>query len=186
MFARLFCLCYKLGVNDAYALNDEGLCRQNIENTKRTGYFGRVGDDIAHDALYWQLRLKDEVYRAGFYYPFDRYLLMMGRFGRNYLSVAIVIAQDFYNKGVADYCDHASSFDIEHFNATSRAFMMPKGNIQSISGNELIERIQLMTFVREHADTNGEAVTPLKPHQYDLFRRCVGIAMRPKGDWMYM
>ncbi|MCM1216529.1 MAG: hypothetical protein NC209_03955 [Alistipes sp.] len=182
MLIRLFAVSYKLGVNDAFAASDEGLCRQHVEQTQQPGYFGRVGDDISHDALYWQIKLKEAVYRSGFYEPLCRYLRNMGRYGHNYLSVALPIAQEFYNRGLTDYCKAPGGCEIALFNDANKAWWTAKGP-RNVKTEEYVEQVQLMTFQRQHIDEGGDPKKVLKSRHYELFRRCIGMALASRESY---
>lgn len=180
--------CYRLGVNHAYAQNDEGLAREFIDKHAETGVYGFLTDEGNVSVLEWQLRLTKEARLTSMYGSMYQYFNHMGRFACNYLSCFLPIAQDFYNKGVKDYYDAPDGCDIAQFNDARRVWWSQKGLLKVVA-REYVEEIQLMCFERQRRDTayleehrgNYKATkVALIPIRYDWFIRAVGLALSAK------
>lgn len=176
---------YRLGVNNAYQANDEGLCRAFIEKTSQPGMYGFITDDYNVGVLEWQLRLTKEARLTSMFGSMYQYFGRMGRFGQNYLSVFLPIAQDFYNKGVQDYCAAPYACDMARFNSARRVWWSPKG-LLNVKPREYVETIQLMCFDRQRrdsayleenaADYKAQKVA-LRAQHYDWYIRAVGLSI---------
>ena len=180
---------YRLGVNNAHQVNDEGLCRAFIEKMSQPGLYVFITDDHNIGVLEWQLRLTKEARLTSMFGSMYQYFGRMGRFGQNYLSVFLPIAQEFYNKGVLDYCEAPYACDMARFNDARRVWWSPKG-LLNVKNREYVETIQLMCFDRQRrdsaylednaADYKAKRVA-LRAQHYDWFIRSVGLAMPIKN-----
>lgn len=177
--------CYRLGVTDAHAQDDEGLCREFIEKTSQPGVYGFLTDGYNVGVLEWQLRLTKQARLTSMFGSMYQYFNRMGRFSSNYLSCSLPVAQEFYNKGVTDYCTAPDGCDLVQFNDAKRVWWSHKGLLK-ISAREFVETIQLMCFDRQRkdnayleenaADYKARKIA-LKEKHYYYFIRAVGLAL---------
>lgn len=117
---RLFMMCYKRGVNDAYRYShDEGMLREHVEQTAGFDKFGLVGAATSR-WVYWKNRLSDMAEDDKRYKTLNNYFERMGNFGSNYLSVMMCVAQTFYNRGISDWLDKPNADEINIFNGKFR------------------------------------------------------------------
>lgn len=177
--------CYRLGVEAAHALQDEGLAREFLERTKEPGVYGFLSDEPVYITWKeWTLRLMAESRSTCWNGSMMRFFNRMGAFGANYLSAFLPISQVFLNKGVEDYLKSPNAADFSMFNSKNRIWWTEKG-LRSISNREWVDTLQLISFDLERRDgAIWESQTPtqakkiaLKPSQYEIFRRCVGVVM---------
>lgn len=183
--------CYRLGVNHSYAQNDEGLARDFVSMHSATGIYGFLTDDTCNvGVLEWQLRLTKQARLTSMWGSMNEYFNRMGRFGTNYLSCFLNIAQDFYNRGVLAYYDAPHAGDIAQFNAARRVWWSPKGLLK-VQPREYVEVIQLMCFDRkrrdmeyleEHAEDYKAKKVALRPVHYDWFIRAAGLGLSAKKE----
>lgn len=171
---RLFDRMYKLGVNDAAAADDEGLVYSWTARTQEPGVFGRVGDETSHDPLYWQLTLQKTAFEMGAAGRFTTYARMAGRYGRNYLSVAWVVAQCFYNRGLRDWCDHPEAGGLALFNAKGRVRW--DGKCAGWSAPAMVSLAQEFCFERRASDTAKGGKMAIKERHYTAFIKCISLA----------
>jgi hypothetical protein len=176
---KLFNSAYRLGVNDAYKAYDAGLCEEHIAKTSQTGVFGRVGDEIGSDAIYWQIQLSELARQEGCYRHITKLFIRMGRYTSNYLSVILPVAQDFYNMGLKDYNESPNACEIQAFNANKRLRWTARG-LRFISISDIIDKAQMACFVRKHTDEVTGGKLALSAQRYLTFMRCIGLALAPR------
>lgn len=184
MLLRLFDACYQMGLTDAAICRDEGLCRAHVEITAEPGVFGRVNDDTSTDWLYWQITLERVIYGKGFSEAFLRYARNVGRYGRNYLSVAYVCALDWYRLGLTDYCATHNA-DLTSLNGRPKMRLRKDGTLHEMGNKAMVSETQLMCFKR--SKTDREAVNnkySLKEFHYAAFTRAIGLASVSRWDIM--
>lgn len=180
MLCRLFHHMYRLGVNDCAQAEDEGLAKEWIRKTSEPGVFGRLGDETSHDALYWQLILQKEAHSLGIARRLMDYMRKAGRYGKNYLSVAWVMAQCFYNSGMEAWCRDPHAWELPLFNTRTRARWDKARRIWSNSG--LVSQAQEFCFQRQHSDMESEDKKALKAHHYLIFIKSIGLASKVNRD----
>lgn len=181
LLLRLFMACYKRGVTEAHQANDEGLCREVIEQTSQTCTFGLVSAKVKADPVYWQLRINDIADDAKLYLPWDRYCASMGRYGCNYLSVAMVLCQCFVNLGMEHYLDNPHSCDFALFSAQSRAWWTKDG-IKSADSSRIVQTAQNFCYDRIDVDASG-GKGALKEFHYKMFLQKLGMAYKVRVDY---
>lgn len=178
---RLLDRIYRMGVMDAYKVNDEGECADFIERTKEPGVYGRVIDGHTMDCNEWQLTLIVEARKQVMHGAMYRYFNRTKIYGQNYLSVLLPIAQDFYNKGMQDYNANPNATSLAIFNDTKRVWWNKK--LKSVSTHEYIEQIQLFCFARKHSDEGFGAKKALKKGYYDIFAKVMNACIIRREEW---
>lgn len=177
---RLLDTMYRMGVMDAYRVNDEGECADFVNRTKEYGVFGRVTDGHTMDCNEWQLTLIVEARKKSMHGAMYRYFNRMKIYGSNYLSVLLPIAQDFYNKGLQDYNASPNAASLAIFNDRSRTWWSK--NLKKVSVFEYIEQIQLFCFARKRSDEECECKKALKGSYYDIFAKVMST-LTLKDEW---
>lgn len=173
---KVFMSCYKRGVNDACAYSDdEGLILEHIEQTESGERFGFI-DAPAGSVLYWRNRLYELAEELKCYSQIHGYFIRMGRFRANYLSVAVLMAQTFYNRGLRDYLEYPYN-DISKFNEGEgrRIWWSAKG-LRPFDSYKLRTYIQDLCAMRMERINNG-ATDPLRAHQYEMFSTAFSFAI---------
>lgn len=175
--------CYRMGVESAHNLQDEGMAREFLERTKEPGIYGFLYDNPIYISWQeWTLRLMAKARSTSWSGSMNRYFNAMGRFGANYLSAFLPLTQMFLNKGIQDYISAPSAADMALFNSKSRVWWTPKG-LRAINNGEWVSELQMLSYDLERRDNEvWESNTAyeakklaLRPSQYQMFRRCVGI-----------
>lgn len=170
MWAKMYCELYKRGVRAARLADDEGLCREYLEQTAQTGVWGEIGDRrLSDNAIDWQVTLNAVARDIACYTPLQNYMTNMGRFGSNYFSVALNIALDWERLGVADYLAYGSKCDLTLLDSAPKVRLTAKELVKIDNG-----MIQDLTqqMVRDRIITDGESGSKiaLSKLHYDKFR----------------
>lgn len=179
---RLLDAVYKMGVSDAYKVNCEGECMEFIEKTSVSGVFGRVANDYLMDWREWMLTLIAEARRQSLYGPMYRYFMRMKRYGSNYLSVILPVAQEFYNKGLSDYHQRPVVVFMEIFNDKKKVWWTRNG-FKNVKTSEYIETMQMMCYDRMRIDEESASKASLKQTYYDIFIKAVSASLYEKEEW---
>lgn len=183
--------CYRLGVKHAYHVNDDGLALEFIENHREIGVYGFMTDSYNIGVVEWQLRLLCEARRCSLYGVMYSYFEYMGRYGANFLSCFIPVAQEWYNMGVEDYTAAPSACMIDEFDDASRVRWSSDGLLK-IKPEDYVQTIQLQCFgmKRRHDEflqtygcTSANKHKALVPKRWDMFIRALSIAVRPVVEW---
>ena len=186
MWLRMFARLYKKGVQDAADLDDEGACREYLEATAKTNVWGYVTDKrLSDDAIDWQVSLNVVSREMNSYQPFLRYFRNMGRFKSNYMSVALVMALDWYRQGVADYIANPNAHDMAQFLAVDKP-LWGKSKIEKLDNSRMVDITQ--GFIRERKITDSEAEDKkyaLTDKHYTWFRQRIANASLSKAQSYY-
>lgn len=179
---------YRLGIQHSRELNDEGASREFLDTHNEVGVYGFITDGYNVGVLEWQLRLQKEARLTSMFGSMYQYFLRMGRYGQNYLSCFLPIAQEWYNLGVQDYIDNPHACDYSVFNGKTRVRWTKKG-LLNIKPKEYVEMIQLQCFdlqrkhaayLEEHADDYKARKIALREQYWTWYIRAVGLALTAK------
>lgn len=179
---------YRLGIQHSRELNDEGASREFLDTHNEVGVYGFITDGYNVGVLEWQLRLQKEARLTSMFGSMYQYFLRMGRYGQNYLSCFLPIAQEWYNLGVQDYIDNPHAYDYSVFNGKTRVRWTKKGML-NIKPKEYVEMIQLQCFdlqrkhaayLEEHADDYKARKIALREQHWAWYIRAVGLALTAK------
>lgn len=176
---KVFMACYRKGINDACLhIEDEGLINEHIELTRSGEVHGFIGQ-TNESQVYWHNRLCELAEQHLCFKPIMRYFERVGRFGGNYLSVASVIAQEFYSMGLADYLAYNYN-DLVKFNQSQdlRLRWTPKG-LKRFDVYKFRAMIQDMCAVRISKIKKGEK-DALKINHYEIFSNAFSFAIVTK------
>ena len=175
--ARVFMFAYKQGVNDAYLhQSDEGMLREHVEQTSDGEKFGFVGN-LTGSWVYWRNRLTDIADKDNRYGTMESYWKSMGRFKSNYLSVGLILAQKFYNKGITDYLDNPDAEEISVYNDKDLRWWGNPGKSKT-NGYRLRAFVQdVCAEYTDRIDSGEENPVLLKRNQYDTFSQAFSFAI---------
>lgn len=171
----LFMECYKRGVNDAYKHgDDEGMLREHTERADGISLFGFVGGTNTK-WVYWKNRLCDLAVNVNRYGKLCGFFDRMEPFGRNYLSVAMVMAQVFYNRGITDWLDDSSADDINIFNGRSSWW----------GGKHNVDNYRLRAYVQDVCSERIDGIGPaddgvLKRKHWEVFMQAFSFSVVAK------
>lgn len=177
---RLFDRMYKTGVNDAAAYDDEAATHAWIERTSQPGVFGRLGDNTSDTPLYWLLKLQEAAYEIGLHRKLMDFAHLAGRYGKNYLSVAWVLTQCFYNYGLLAWWEDTQAWDLTVFNARKKVRWTRKD--RNWRPSEMVSQAQKFCFERLRSDLDHGGKFALRERHYKIFIRCLGLASLETKD----
>lgn len=180
MWVKMFMLCYRRGVNDAAQSADEGLCREYLEQTSQTCVWGELNDRrLSTDPIDWQVTLNAVGRDARMFQPLQRYFFNMGRYCSNYFSPAMVIALDWYRRGVSDYISSPASCSVTDFNMREKALWGRKG-IENVDNGRIVDITQGMIRDRSITDSESGHKFAIRERHYAEFRRRIANASQTK------
>lgn len=147
---RLFNTLYKLGVEDAIAINDIYECEKWVEVHYAPMTFSRIvwGYDVSW--LEWRFELTKLVTHDNFRKLGVRLLDCIGNYG-TYFSVVFPIAMDFYMQGIKDYCARPDDRDFAKFIPFTFRKWGKKG-LEKISIDDIVRDMQGYCFARARLD----------------------------------
>lgn len=172
---------YRMGLDDACEADDEGLVREFCDKTSKAGAFGFLTDEYTITWQEWSLRLMAKARSTSWNGAMARYFNLTGKFGANYLSVFLNIAQCYYTMALKDYMA-ARGVDRAMWQNSTRIRLTHKG-VKNCKVREYVDTIQLLTFDLSRRDAEvweRETATQAKKvaltaKQYEMFRRAVGL-----------
>lgn len=182
--------CYRLGVRQAYEENDEGAAREFLITHSEVGVYGFLEDGLNVSALEWQLRMQQQARLDSLFGSMYRYFGRMKRYGTNYLSCLLPIAQMWHNRGVSDFTESPYACSLTEFDNKTRVWWTKKG-LRNINVREYVETIQLQCFelqrkhkayLVEHADDYKAVKVALPERHWQHYIRAVGLALRTNKD----
>lgn len=173
MFSRL----YKRGVSAAADLDDIGACKEYLEATAGVGVWGELTDErLSDDPIDWQVTLNVVSREIGAYTRVLNYFRNMGRYGSNYLSVAMIIALEWYRKGIEDYIAAPGAHNIAAFMDVERP-LWGKKRIERMDYDRMIDVTQSIIrhrrIIDEESDNKRAA---LRDKHYIVFRQRISTA----------
>lgn len=170
---RLFNTLYKLGVEDAIAINDIYECEKWIEEHYAPMTFSRIvwGYDVSW--LEWRFELTKLIEHDNFRKLGVRLLDCIGNYG-TYFSAVFPIAMDFYIQGIKDYCSRPDDRDFARFIPFTFRKWGKKG-LEKISIDDIVRDMQGYCFARarldELKDEKGKQVVKDKQGRVRLTKR---------------
>lgn len=174
---RVFLLAYRKGVNDAELhSDDEGMLMEHVMQTSDGTRFGYVGD-ITGSWIYWRNRLSDMASADHSYKTIERYWQAMKSYKSNYMSVALIVAQAFYNRGVTDYIGNPGAGDVALYN--ERPFGWWGDGVKPISPQRLRDYVQDVC-VRHMDGIDRGCEDPLKRAHYEIFMQAFSFSIVAK------
>lgn len=180
MWCRLFMACYRLGVHDAAECDDEGLCREYMEYTSepcRWAFMDKRKSDNAIDIQLWLTSMGRD---CRIYKPLMEYFRRMGRYGGNFMSVALTVCQGFYNRGMSDYLEFPDRGLLPRFDCKNNksAYLWGCRGLRKCDTDMIVDIAQEIVGERQDIDCGSESRKAMRPVQYDMFRLCISKARR--------
>lgn len=175
--------CYRLGVEAAHDLEDEGLAREFLERTKEPGVYGLLSENPTYITWQeWTLRLMSQARSTCWNGAMVQFFNRMGRFGSNYLSCFLPCSMVFYRRGVEDYLKAPNAVDFAMFQSKSRVWWTKNG-LKPVNNRTWVDELQMLSFDLSRRDeevwqtqtaTQAKKIA-LTAKQYEMFRRSVGL-----------
>lgn len=170
----IFIELYKQGLRHACKADDEGLVREHIEKITPPKMFGYVGE-VRESFTYWENRMIDIAEDNKFRNPIVEYFSRLGKYGRSYLSVALVIAKDFYVRGLEDYLRYPDETRIPQLDKYQYLWWGEK-KIRKI------DKYHLRTYVQDRCDDHIAMIREgfediVAESQYNLFKTTFSLAI---------
>lgn len=177
---------YRLGVEAAREVDDEGLAREFLERTEEPGVYGFFSDSPLYITWQeWSLRLMAKARSMSWNGGMVQFMTRLGRFGSNYLSCFLPCSMVFYRRGIEDYINAPGAVDFAIFQSKPRVWWTKKG-LKPVNNSTWVDELQMISFDLERRDAeiwNSENATSAKRRvaltqkQYELFRRSVGLVI---------
>lgn len=173
---RIFMACYHKGVADACRYrHDEGMLREFLGEVRLDGLsFGFI-DSNSRKWVYWKNRLSDIAAADKRYRTFNVYLERMREYRANYMSVALVMAQAFYNRGITDFLDRPQAQEVAAFMEKNQWW----NDRKTVDGFRL--RAYVQDVCSEIIDSiEGESENALKQCHYEVFMQAFSFSIVAK------
>lgn len=173
---------YHWGVRDAYRVNDEGAAIRFLATHRKTGVYGFL-NSVDFEEIEWQLRIRlqaQQITRTG---SLNRLFDKMGRFGANYLSVFVPLAQWWYCRGVEDYYNAPDAVNIDTF-AEQKLVDWTHSGLKKMELTDAVGRVQLdcfelmrrdQEFIEANSLDRQALMKALPENRYMMFIRVVGL-----------
>lgn len=184
---RIFKAFYKKGVNDAFAAEDEGLCRELIEATSKPCTWGLLGVRTTDNYNWWENRIADVADEIGNgAYTMLRgksgkngevgLFVKIGRYSSNYLSAFLVLCQCMYNRGIDNYCKWPSAMDLTAYNSKTEFGWWTDKGYKKAPNDRIVSYLQDCSM--ERADIDAEDVKKgLRKMWYESYNKAIGLAL---------
>lgn len=179
---------YKRGVEDAYLQRDnEGMIREYLEKTSKTGVYAFLSDDIVEiDWREWALRIMAKARTSSWNGAMSRFFNLMGNFGSNYLSVFIPVTLQFYRRGIKDYLKYPRGCSFSQFISYPHKCVWTSKGIRRRKPRYYCDEVQLTCFDLKRRDEEFiqdpdfqprmfRKLGICKPRHYDMFIKVFGI-----------
>lgn len=180
---RLFDACFKHGVLDACAYEDDYYVREFLTKHKSAGDYGLVHDDENFDWRRWRYILErwcreDRVGTVG-----ETYIgsMHMQRYIKTYMFAVIPMTMRFYLMGVEEWLEYPNPYDRELFKQTKKIHwkLVPK-HLKVIKTCDFLSYLQEFIYERQNMHLQGD----LSESQYDSFSRAM-FALTRKYEISY-
>ena len=166
---RLFDSCFKRGVLDACAQDDDYGLKDWVEAHKSSGSYGLVYDDENFDWKRWRFTIErwcreDRLGSVGDVYLNSIHVRRES--SRNFLFAVIPMTMRFYIMGVEEWLAYPNPLNTEIFKHTKKIHwkQVPK-HLRNITTNDFLSILQEFIYERQRMHLEGD----LTERQYDSF-----------------
>lgn len=165
---RLFDSCFKRGVLDACAQEDDYGVKEWLERHKAAGDYGLIYDDENFDFKRWRFTIErwareDRLGSIG-----DTYLnsMYLRRKNSNFLFAVLPMTMRFYLMGVEEWLSYPNGISIEIFKHTKRIHWKPvEKHMQNMTTADFLSYLQEFVYERQRMGLEDD----LTESQYDSF-----------------
>jgi len=169
---KLFDSCFKRGVLDAYAQDDDYGLRDWVERHKADGSYGLVYDDENFDYKRWRFVIERWCREDRLGSIIDTYLNApcLRGYGKNYLFAVLPMTMRFYIYGVEEWLEYPNPISIELFKHTKRVHWKPMSHhMKFMTTADFLGILQDFIYERQRLHLDGD----LNERQYDSFSRAM-------------
>lgn len=166
---RLFDSCFKRGVLDACAEDDDLKVKEWMERHKKDGTYGLVYDDEDFDYKRWRFTIErwcreDRIGSIGDTYLNSSYV--MNGSNKTFMFAILPITMRFYLMGAEEWLEYPNDLAIELFKHKRKVHWkpMPK-HMQNMTTADLLSIMQDFIYERQRMKLDGD----LTPYRYDNF-----------------
>lgn len=169
---RLFDLCFRQGVFDAYDQDDDYAVREFLEKHKENGGYGLVYDDDNFDWRRWRYTIarwcrENRLGSVGNVY-LDSPELWKGY--KTFLFAVIPISMRFYLMGVEEWLENPNPGRIPEFKMFKKThFKNVPSHLKEMSTQDFISYIQEFVYERQRLHIKND----LTDRQYDSFAQAM-------------
>jgi hypothetical protein len=178
--------CYRMGVFDAYEIDNAEFCKDHIGRTLEPGVFGRVTDDHTVGWREWSLMILYNLRASAYHTKTREFFMHMNP--RTYPWVTCPVTQRFYNKGLEDYIESRNPSRIGAFRTKRKILWSGKdGKFTAWSRDLMIEDLQLLCYdiYRDNEPFRGLSKYAVTKVMCDNYARAVwGALMAMDDNWV--
>lgn len=175
---RLFDTCFKRGVLDAQAQEDDYAVREFLERHKAAGDYGLVYDDENFDYRRWRFTIERwcRQYRIGSVgdtYLDSMYVRTWSR--KTFLLAVLPMTMRFYLMGVEEWLEYPNPLGLELFKQTKKIHWKPvPSHMKNMTTQDFLSLLQEFIYERQKMKLDGD----LTETQYDSFSRAMWAMTR--------
>lgn len=165
---RLFDTCFKMGVLDAQAQEDDYAVKDFLDRHKSGGGYGLVYDDEDFDFRRWRFTLERwcREYRLGSVgdtYLNSRYLR---QYKKTFLFAILPMTMRFYLMGVEEWLEYPNPLGLELFKQTKKIHWKPvKKHLKYMNTDDFLSLLQEFIYERQKLGLEDD----LSARNYDDF-----------------
>lgn len=175
IWANLFWQCYRMGVNDAYQVDDAALCKERLAACDAPGVFVRVNSDWRLEWKEWVHEITKIALEVNRYSFFEDFKARAGRYRSNYLSLFYLMMFEMYCLGVKDYNSQPSACDILMFNhSKNKMWWVFQGRTRILKNRDLKLRIEDIIIRRRRTDAQSDSHLAFNNRHYECFLAALG------------
>lgn len=155
MMMKLFDVCFKKGVQDAFEADNEQWCQEFIEERREKLDFSLLDVRDSYDWKEWRIIIARWCRYTHNLKLCPEYLDRV--YAENFYWSIFPIAMDFYILGVKEWLEYPNPHNLELFKFTHNEHWkpMPRKNLQKMDTNDKVGYVQEFAYDRERLDPNA-------------------------------
>lgn len=166
---KLFDECFRRGVMDASAEEDDYGCREFVDRHKADGGYGLVYDDTDFDYRRWRFTIErwcreSRLGSVGDTYLNSMYVRTASR--QSFLFAVLPMSMRFYLMGIEEWLEYPNPLGMALFKQERKQHWkpMPK-HLKKLTTSDILSYLQEFIYERQKMGLEGD----LSPRQYDSF-----------------
>lgn len=155
---RLFDYCFKQGVEDAYALEDDFAAKEWMEEHLKNDTYGVLSDkDLPFDWRRWRFTLYRWCRIARLPSLADTYLNRLERYRNTFAFSILHFAMRFYLMGVKEWLDYPNPANLAYFRQNNKVHWIPCENyLRKMRISDFVSYVQEFVYERKDAAIEGD------------------------------
>ena len=158
---RLFDYCFKQGVEDACALEDDYAAKEWMDECLKNGSYGVLSEkDLPFDWRRWRFTLYRWCRIAHLPSLADTYLNRMERFKNTFAFAILPLAMRFYLMGVQEWLEYPNPANMAYFRQNGKVHWKPVvSHLRKMRTSDFVSYVQEFVYERTDGAPEGDAWT---------------------------